>query len=179
MKRRNEGFSLLDLMVTLAVLATVLGVGVPSVAGLLMRVRVENTLHALTSALACARIEAIRRNGAVSVCPSTDGLACTGGTTWESGWIVFADASRSGQPATGADVLQVFQPNEGTLRVRATAGRRLVRFMPNGWSAGSNVTLRLCNGAVAKSEHVASIVVNNAGRVRSERPRQDAPCPYQ
>jgi type IV fimbrial biogenesis protein FimT len=92
MERRNAGFTLLELVVTIAVLGIVLGLGIPSFSRLAERVRTVNTLHGLTASFAQARMEAIRRNTAVAVCPSADGRRCTGGTAWETGWILFTSA---------------------------------------------------------------------------------------
>lgn len=178
MERRNAGFTLFELVVTIAVLGIVLGLGVPGFSRLAKRVRTVNTLHGLTASFAQARMEAIRRNAAVAVCPSADGRRCTGGTAWETGWILFTDPRRLGQPDGTGAILQVSGPVGPGLRLRATSGRRLVRFTPNGWSAGSNVTLRLCKDAGSPAGHLASVVVNNAGRVRSERPEGPAACPF-
>jgi type IV fimbrial biogenesis protein FimT len=167
----------MELMVTVAVLAIVLGIGAPAFSGLMTRMRTIATMHLLTGALAQARLESIRRNAPIGVCPSGDGTRCAGSVVWDGGWIVFVDAARTGQPQSAADVIQTFDRPGGDLRLRATAGRRLVRFSPNGWSAGSNVTLRLCEGS-ASGSILGTVIVNNAGRVRSERPTDRMPCPY-
>lgn len=178
MKRPDAGFTLLELMVTLVMLGALLGVGAPAMSALVTRVRTANALHLLTGALATARIEAVRRNRPVAVCPSRDGLTCTGGVDWTLGWIVFSDPGRIGRPDGPDAVIQVFDAPGGTLQLRATAGRRLVRFSPSGWSAGSNVTLRACAGINGSLDLVGRVVVNNAGRVRSERIIRSQPCPF-
>lgn len=172
MQRNAKGFTLIESMTTVAVLAIALGVGIPSMRALQERARVMRALHLATASLATARIEAIRRNRPVSVCPSADARRCRNDLVWDAGWIVFVDAARSGQPATASDVIQASEGPGPHLSLRSTVGRRLVRFSPNGWSAGSNVTLRLCDAA---RRQLARLVVNNAGRVRSER-LDDAPA---
>lgn len=175
MRRTATGFTLLELMTTLAVLAISLGIGAPAFASLVERGKVTRALHLTTAALATARIEAVRRNRPVAVCPSADGRRCRTDLAWDAGSLVFIDADRSGQPGSPADVLQVIDGLGHDLSMRSTVGRRLVRFSPNGWSAGSNVTLRLCNGS---GRQLARIVVNNAGRVRSERLDHTPACPF-
>lgn len=173
MHRKARGFTLLELVTTLAVLAITLGVGIPAFGALMERARVSSALHLTTAALATARVEAVRRNRPVSVCPSADGRTCRTDLAWEAGWLVFIDAKRSGQPGSDDDVLQAFDGIGPNLMFRATVGRRLVRFSPRGWSAGSNVTLRLCNDA---NIELARLVVNNAGRVRTERQAASRVC---
>lgn len=175
MRRTAQGLTLLELMTTIAVLAIGLGIGAPALRTLHERAKVWQAIHVTTAALATARIEAVRRNRPVSVCPSRDGQRCRTDLVWDVGSLVFIDSARTGQPRSADDVLQVIDGIGEDISMRATSGRRLVRFNPNGWSAGSNVTLRLCNGS---GRHLAQIVVNNAGRVRSERLDDTPACPF-
>lgn len=174
MARTARGFTLLELMITLAVLAIALGVGAPAMGALLEHTRATRTLHLATSALATARMEAIRRNRPVSVWPSADGHRCRADPVWSAGWIIFVDADRTGQPGSAEDVMHVFDGIGGNLGFRATVGRPLIRFAPSGWSAGSNATLRLCS----TGRELARVIVNNAGRVRTERHRSPPACPF-
>ncbi|MFZ5655911.1 MAG: GspH/FimT family pseudopilin [Pseudomonadota bacterium] len=175
MARNARGFTLLELMITVAVLAVALGVGGPSIDALLEHTRTTRTLHLATAAMSTARMEAVRRNRPVSVCPSADGRSCRTDLVWSSGWLVFVDAGRTGQPTSREDVLQAFDGVGGNLAFRATPGRPLVRFAPSGWSAGSNATLRLCS---SRGRELARVVVNNAGRARTERHRSPPACPF-
>lgn len=174
---RQAGFTLIELLVAGSVLAIVMGLGAPSVSRAVERVRTANAMHELTAALALARMEAIRRNRPVTVCPSLDGRTCRGGPDWTSGWLVFVDARRSGQPGSSDAVIRQSDAPSG-LQIRATAGRRHVRFNPGGWSPGSNVSLRACSAD--GDRWLGSVIVNNAGRSRVERAPGDraAPCPF-
>ena len=175
MHRIAPGFTLLELTVATAVLGIMLGIGVPAFSTLRERAQVTRTLHLATTALATARIEAIRRNRPVSVCPSANGRSCRTDLVWDNGWIVFVDSTRSGRPRSSSDVLETMEGRSGELAVRSTTGRQLIRFTPNGWSAGSNVTLRLCT---RQGRQVAQLIVSNAGRVRTERLAAKPPCPF-
>jgi len=176
MKQEARGFTLIELMTTLAVLVITLTVGVPAFAGLQQRVRATNAHHLLTSSLAIARLSAVKRGEAVSVCPSKDGLSCEDEPIWDGGWIVFLDPGRTGQPTSPNAVLQRIDGIGASLALRSTKGRTRVRFTPNGWAYGSNLSIRLCSRESAQL--LGKVVVNNGGRPRSERFEEAKPCPY-
>jgi len=67
--RHARGFSLVELMVTIAVLAILLAIGIPSFASLIASNRLTSATNELVAALQTARTEAIRRNVRVTVCP--------------------------------------------------------------------------------------------------------------
>ncbi|GAB2621517.1 GspH/FimT family pseudopilin [Novilysobacter erysipheiresistens] len=176
MKQQASGFTLIELMTALAVLVITLTIGVPAFAGLQQRARAATAYHLLTSSLAIARLGAVKRGEAVGVCPSTNGSSCEDDTSWDGGWIVFSDPDRTGQPAAPNAVLQRIDGVGASLALRSTQGRTLVRFTPNGWAYGSNLSIRLCSREPARL--LGKVVVNNGGRPRSERFEEAKPCPY-
>jgi type IV fimbrial biogenesis protein FimT len=176
MRQEARGFTLIELMVTLAVMAVLMGIGVPSFQRLQQSTRTVTTFHLLTTSLALARMAAVRSNAPVSVCPSSDGRYCRGDTVWDDGWIVFADPGKNGQPDSQTVVLQRIDGIGGGLALRSTDGRKLVRFTPDGWAYGSNLSVRLCTEK--KAELLGMVVVNNAGRRRRVRPDGAKPCPF-
>lgn len=77
----SGGFTLVELMVVLAVLAVLLGVAVPSFQNIINRNRLTAVTNEIVAAIQLARVEAVRRNGRVVFCPTADGATC-GGTNW-------------------------------------------------------------------------------------------------
>ncbi|MGH8085316.1 MAG: GspH/FimT family pseudopilin [Lysobacter sp.] len=177
MKPAAKGFTLLELMFTLAIAAIILGMGFPALAGVIERTRVSNTYHLLTASLMAARTAAITRAKPVTVCPSLDGRHCRDDQVWEDGWIIFVDPQRSGEPAGAGAVLRRINALAGHLTVRSTSGRPRVRYLPSGRAYGSNVSLRLCARDGARL--IGKVVVNNSGRARSQRSERRQDCPYQ
>ncbi|WP_235318688.1 GspH/FimT family pseudopilin [Lysobacter sp. A03] len=175
MRQDARGLTLLELLVAIAVMGVLLGVGVPSFKNLQRRMAADTTFHLITGALATARATAVTRGVPVSVCPSADGQRCDHHVFWEHGWIVFEDGGRGTQPASERAVLQRFGSLKGGITLRSTVGRTMLRFQPSGMSSGSNISLRLCSGS--DDTHLGSVVVNNAGRARTERKQNEA-CPF-
>src|SRR5699024_1455669 len=138
----HSGFTVIEMMITLSVLAIVLTLVVPAFGRLVMQQRVTATTNHVVAQLQFARSEAIRRNAPVAACPSSDGLSCTGGNRWEAGWIVYLDEDKSGQPTQTDDVLRVIQAvPEQTMH---SGGRKRARFKGSGAAYGSNLTIRVC-----------------------------------
>jgi type IV fimbrial biogenesis protein FimT len=89
-KRRQHGFSLLELMITITVAAILLVIAVPSFRDVIHRNQVSSASNEILASLAYARTEAITRGQLVSICPSADGASCTtGGQTFDPGWLVY------------------------------------------------------------------------------------------
>lgn len=172
--RTNRGFSLVELATVVAITATVLGFAIPSLQHWRERAAATATLHALTVTLALARVEAVRRNASVQVCPSTDGRTCTSSRDWTHGWAAF-EAPPHGASAPGT-LIEAHTANATGLNVINRAGRGVLRFHPSGWAYGSNTTLAVCT---PDGTWRGSVIVNNAGRVRVDRPKPDesTPCP--
>ncbi|TAL89769.1 MAG: prepilin-type N-terminal cleavage/methylation domain-containing protein [Rhodanobacter sp.] len=90
MRFRSRGFSLLELMVTVAVVAILLAIAVPSFRGVIHRNQVSSASNALLASVNYARSEAITRGQLVSMCPGDKSLGCTAGSkVYDQGWIVY------------------------------------------------------------------------------------------
>ncbi|HZX76296.1 Tfp pilus assembly protein FimT/FimU [Lysobacter sp.] len=176
MHRLRRGFTLVELVTTLTVLSVLLALGVPAFSQLMESARVSGIFHELTGSLASARMVAISQRAPISVCPSQDGRNCRRDLSWDDGWIVFVDTNRSAKPAREEDVLRQLGPVPQDIAIRATAGRHYLRYQPSGFGYGTNLTLRLCSRRTGYE--LGAVVVNNAGRVRSERPLKPLKCAY-
>ena len=93
-----RGFSLFELIMTLALVALILTLGLPSFGSLVADQRLRVEADALFHAVHLARKASIVRRRVVSLCPSDDGESCTPGYDWSGGWIVFANVDRDDPP---------------------------------------------------------------------------------
>lgn len=83
----SQGFTLVELMVTVAVMVILAAIATPSMTALVNNRRAAGQTEELVASLQLARAEAIRRNARVTVCAGT-GIVCSGSTTWAN-WTIF------------------------------------------------------------------------------------------
>lgn len=172
--RKVEGMTLIELLTGMAIAVICLSLGIPSYRHLMDRQRTDTAVHGLTSYLASARATAITHHKITTVCP-TNGTepVCTDDGDWSHGWLMFLDADGNHQPDGTEDILRnEVAPLSGALTMRSSAGRPQVRYLPDGRSAGSNITVRVC----AEQSLMGEVIVNNMGRIRAMRPNGSRPC---
>ncbi|UNK50592.1 GspH/FimT family pseudopilin [Lysobacter sp. S4-A87] len=166
MDRHSRGLTLLELMVALAVLGMVLGMGVPAFRRASSAARADGVFHDLTASLAMARAIAVSRGVPVVTCPSRDGISCRQDGAWDLGWIAFQARSRQQRDAASLELVRMHDASSARkLVIQSTRPR--VRFQPSGRSEGSNVSLCIYGGA--DGPLIGRIAVNRSGRIRSER----------
>lgn len=90
-KRLQLGFTLIELMVTLAVAAILLGVGVPSFTSAVQNSRMSANYNSFAQAIYIARSEAVKSSDVVTICPRADGAVDACGMDWNKGILVFSD----------------------------------------------------------------------------------------
>ena len=162
MRKSGTGFSLYELLVTVAVTAVVLSVGVPSLGILVARNRQQVEINALFHAIYAARKESITKRRVVSLCPSTDGATCRPGLDWSSGWILFVNDDRDSPPRIdpGEAVLQYHRSDES---IRLRANRK--GFTSRGtWLRTTNGTIVACD--IGERVAPKALVISYTGRPR-------------
>lgn len=150
MLNRDQGFTLIELMITLALLAIVANIAVPALDGLLTRNRQQALMEQVESIINHARTEAILQRRTIEVCGSIDGKACS--ASWSNGWLVRASDGR---------VMQLTQlPSHDALRW--SGFQQSIRFHNNGSSPISNGRFYQCH----KQKVAWQLVLNRQGRLR-------------
>lgn len=162
LRAEQSGFSLVEQIMVLAVIAVLTSVAAPSLAHMLSRNRVQTAQMDFISALQQARQAAVMHGHRVVFCPSTDGRRCSGETHWESGWLLADDRDGDHQPDN--EPFYVGGRYDDDLVIYSNQGRHYVRFGADGMASGSNVTVVLC--ARSQPKVALSVVVSNSGRIR-------------
>lgn len=172
-KYLNSGFTLVELMFTVVILAVLVGIAVPSFNGMMQNQELVAQLSRFNSTLAYVRNEAATRSADVVLCSSADGATCGGTTNWDAGWIVFVDSNNDGNPL--GDVVLRVESLEGDASLRADTG--IISFNEDGELA-SSVTFQMCGGNANSggpdTDHSRTIVLSPVG---SGRVSKGATCP--
>ncbi|MCH1924384.1 GspH/FimT family pseudopilin [Shewanella sp. C32] len=157
MRKMPNGFTLVELMVTIAVAAILLTVGVPSLKSLYDAYRGNSEISRIQQALSFARNQAISYGAPVAVCPNNNGTSC--GSDWQSGLLIYA--TTTADTATVSKVLKVVEGFNSSDRI---AGGKIV-FRPDGLTSNTaQVSFIYCpNGERSGSR---SINVSSSGMIR-------------
>lgn len=166
--RRARGFTLIELMVTIAVIALLAAVAAPAMVTLMNSNRLSSSAGELTAALQLARAEAVRRSATVTVCGSADGIACTNGADWAN-WIVLGTNNMT----AATDVVRSgVMP--GNLQINGPAGG--VVFSSAGLiPAQANLTVCIPTDQPAENQRVLTVMLS--GAVLTARNNGGGACP--
>lgn len=171
---KQHGVSLVESMVTLAILAGSLQFALPAAQDWMQAVDLQAASQEFYSDLQFARIEAIKRNGRVALCKSGDGATCNDQGGWEQGWVVFHDINNNGRADPGEEVVRRREALRPGLRVRGNQSvADYVSYTPMGstksrtgaFQAGTVVVCRLSSAPAPSRE----VVINAMGRPRMQR----------
>ena len=178
--KKQFGFSMVELMVVLAISAILLGLAAPSFTTLVKKSNVTSAVNTFLADARFARSEAVRLGTTVTMCRSTNsetgnttGPTCASGDSWDSGGIIFMDQDRDGDRDYDADaslddrVLRRQGPIS-SIDIKDQGGTTKIKFAPTGRlvNASSAVTLKFGGSYDVSLER--SVCVNVGGRARVE-----------
>lgn len=176
MRNPQRGLTMVELMVTVSIMAILLAVGVPSYRYITTSNRVSAEVNGLLLDLQFARSEALKQGRAVTVCPVTTTGTCAGNSNWQNGWIVFMDINGNGQMDDATtEITLKNQPSfasNGDTFVSDNAVQ-FITYNREGFASGLTpaagyITITLHDKTANKS-WTRCVEVNTIGKVRSER----------
>jgi type IV fimbrial biogenesis protein FimT len=180
--RVQRGFTLIELMVTIALLAIIMSLAVPSFQQTIASTKLTSTSTDLYSSLLQARADAISQGERMTVCKSSDGSSCIVGTTttWSVGWITFVDSTRTVNPTVdaGETVTYIVQATDPAITVSGDGSLvNYVSFSADGKSKQisggfQSGTIRICSSSSALSDdrRARDLGINIAGRITISKP---------
>jgi type IV fimbrial biogenesis protein FimT len=174
---RQRGFTLVELVVTIALLAVLTTLAAPTFAELLRQWQRDSATRELTTSLQLARSESIKSSRQMVVCPSTDGSNCAASNEWNTGWIVFVDdgadtfANANNQTLDADErTLKVASAQSGIASLTSPNDVQWVQFLPNGImrtgsGSGVDITFTVTPSGATAATQVDKINVSLVGRV--------------
>lgn len=173
--RKMHGFTLVELMMTVAVAAVLCAVSAPALGSLIHSETSRASRNALVTSLNLARNMAVTGQGRVVVCPSSDQRTCSDGEWWQHGWIVFEDKNGDGEHDANERLIESVQTQNGQAILTGVARERVI-YHGDGTAPGTNLTFTFCDRYGAKN--ASTVVVSNSGRPRqaSATTEQGAAC---
>lgn len=150
MKRAQPGFTLLELMVVLAIAGVLMAIGIPSMRDFMRNSRITSAANDVMAALHFTRSEAIKRRMPVTLCTSasavTDLNPTCAASPFLTGWISFVDTNQSGQRDAGELVLLQHEPMNADITARSSVDPFQVTYLLNGFALNPNAArLVLCD----------------------------------
>lgn len=175
--RQIHGFTLVELVVAMAVAVILASIAAPHLRVFVQNSRIGTQTNDLISDINLARSEAIKSGSTSTLCSSTAGLACDGGGNWTIGRLVWTDTNGNG--ALDAGETRRFREQAAganTVNVDFAAADPLTfsnRGAPAGAAVGQTITFRVCDDRGAA--YGRTIVINRLGQARASVP--PALCP--
>ena len=172
---KNKGFSIIELMITIALAGTLLAIGVPSFATTINNNRMTAAINEFVGAITIARMEAITRRADIVMCKANASLNnCVTTGDWSNGWIIFVDDDGAGDYDSADDeILQVHEALHTNLSMvgQATVAN-LISIDSRGFARGSAGNFTLCDtrGASDAKGVTISVTARVARTVDEESP---------
>ncbi|MFT6217459.1 MAG: type IV fimbrial biogenesis protein FimT [Cycloclasticus pugetii] len=156
-----QGFTLIELIITIAIAGILLAIGAPNFNSFLQNNRLTTQINELVTSINLARSEAIKRGFSSTICKSNTGSSCAG--NWTDGWVVFDDQNADGVVDADETIIR----SHGALKGGNTltfGTKNRITYSSQGIAVGFNDTFKLCDNRGATK--AKGIVISNTGRAR-------------
>lgn len=158
--RKQKGVTLLEMMITVAILAIVLTVVAPNVQGILIKNRAVASMNELSTVIQYARNSAIDEQARAVFCPSADFNKCT--SNWRNPKIVFIDLDSDGERGANEPLLVATETLNTTMTLSSTTD--LINFDESG-AASVQTVIKLCHSS-NQAQYARLLEVSPQGRVK-------------
>ncbi|HEY8907959.1 MAG TPA: GspH/FimT family pseudopilin [Rhodoferax sp.] len=177
---REKGFTLIELMVTVALVVILMAVATPSFTTFQRNAELTSFINSMVAAINGARGEAMKRGRYAMIVPADN-------TNWSSGWIAFVDMDRTQAYEKAANDILVLSreapPNYLTISANGTAAASppYIMFDASGYATSKasgfgNLTFSVTRDFGLSTEETRRAVISVTGRVRTCNPSTDSTC---
>ncbi len=168
--KRSFGFTLVELIITLAVAAILTTIALPSFRNIMANQRQSGFINEFSGILGYTRSEAIKRSAQVGICSSSNQSTCSGSATWTDGWIVWINTDESNTIKDASEtLLRVGQKIKGVNLAVSSSISSLI-YARSGMlePVGNTARFKFCDNR--GTAYGASVDVDSVGRPSITRP---------
>ena len=174
----QRGFTLIEMMVAVALTGLLLSMAVPALQQFTSNARQTSTINDFVSSMHIARSTAVTTNFRTTICASSNGVSCEA-VTWDQGWIVFSDRD-SDQTVDNDETIVASSDGADGLDIRSGEFGQFLMYRPNGRvmtasAAGNSGQFTVCDSR--GSEHAKVLIVDLSGRPRLSYHQADGSAP--
>ena len=160
--RSARGFTLVELMIVLLILAVILVFAVPAFQQVRLATRLTNYANDLVGSIYLARGEAIKRNNQVRLCATSDGTTCATSGGWQQGWIVLDPNDVVLQYQSGLQAGYSFTET-------VNGGATTLTFDASGLVSPAPASFTICRQTPSVGNQKREVNVTTIGRTNVER----------
>jgi type IV fimbrial biogenesis protein FimT len=165
------GFTMIEMLMTIAVAAILMGIAIPSFRYITNANRIASEINGLLGDLQLARAQAIKEGRTVTVCQSSNSTSCTNTTNWHSGWIVFSDKANVGVYDAGETYIRKQKPFSGSDSFTSSNSVSVITFNREGYAIGmpNNGALMSLHDSSNTSDWTRCLLINLSGQMTSQK----------
>ena len=176
--RRQNGFTLIELMIALGLTGLLLSMAVPALDIFVSNARQTGAINDFVSTIHQARSTAVTTNTRVTICPSASGTNCEA-VGWNNGWIMFSDPNSDRNVDADETVLSASGRVDG-LTLESDEFATFLMYRPNGRVMnaalnGSSGAFTVCDDRGAGKAKV--MIIDLSGRPRLSKTMADGSAP--
>lgn len=162
LRRYNQGLTLLELMVTVAIVAILITSVGPSIQSILITNKITADVNSLSSILRFARHTAVNNQTSVTLCATTDYSKCS--TEWQNAKMVFIDENENNQRDDEETLLVAGDPISGSNSISG-ASAAIIFEEDGSLDSNSALALQFCPNNSDDDSFSRAVVVTAFGRI--------------
>ena len=162
-----KGFTLVELLATLAVVGITLSVALPSYSSMIGNTKSDITVDAFLTLFSLARSRAVLSDQIVTICPTDDFINCSG--DWRHALMIFTDKDNS-KSISGSDrLIQTYNAQDNGIKLEIHPSRKnYFQYSETGLSHGTPGNIVFCSNT-GNIKFARQIVISFTGRIRVSR----------
>ena len=161
-KKNNRGFTLIELMVSLSVIAILMVLAAPSWRDQTAQNRLVANTNKLVGALAFTRSEAVKQGLQTTLCSSDDlsnaSPSCTS-SAWQDGWLIWTDLDDDGSLDSPGEIVRMSEATQGGITI--TPSNTLLAFNSTGFTTTPG-TFKLCDSRVGNTGRQLRVLISGS-----------------